>query len=196
MDVSTLATDLTTNMRLDSLHLQILADIRLRLTIRSKTPRMERGILSMNLSLYPSSDISSCIPSAERGYIWKPYPFISLAYVLRNHSSSEIDLSRVAQQAVAYKADDLRDPFARTAAEVRLAQQAAASDSLDLTLNGTIRADDRSLAIIDGKVYGPGDSVSAGVSVVSVRAEAVVLAHGSKQVTLTLSRPQLAVGSH
>lgn len=108
----------------------------------------------------------------------------------------EIDLSRVAQQAVAYKADDLRDPFARTAAEVRLAQQAAASDSLDLTLNGTIRADDRSLAIIDGKVYGPGDSVSAGVSVVSVRAEAVVLAHGSKQVTLTLSRPQLAVGSH
>jgi len=108
----------------------------------------------------------------------------------------EIDLSRVAQQTVAYESDDLRDPFARTTAEVRLAQQAVASNSLDLTLNGIIRADNRRLAIIDGKVYGPGDSISAGVSVVSVRAESVVLAHGSKQVTLTLSRPQLAVGSH
>jgi len=107
-----------------------------------------------------------------------------------------IDLSRVAQRAVAYGSEALRDPFARTAAEVRLAQQAVATDSLDLTLNGTIRADGRCLAIIDGKVYGPGDSVSAGVSVVSVRAGSVVLAQGNRQVTLTLSRPQLAVGSH
>jgi hypothetical protein len=101
-------------------------------------------------------------------------------------TDAPINLRHVERRVLAYGGTGLRDPFAEPAVEAE--QTRSPVQKLQFKLQGVIVTASRKVAIIDGRVYGEGQEIRAGVRVISISKLTVVLSDGESRTVLSLNR--------